>query len=140
MSTTATAETTPATATSATLLLRTCFVHYQIAATKILTVQRVDRAVGFFVVGNFDERETTRLARETITNQVDCGRVDTRLREKFMQRIFRGRKRKIPNVKLLHLRTPFARNLDACRGARWRAGKNPYGHPKVRSHVCVSGL
>src|SRR6266478_3597754 len=56
-----------------------------------------------------------------------------------MQRILRGGKRKISNVKLLHLRTPFARNRNACRGARWKP-ENPCGHPEVRSRVCISGF
>jgi len=120
MSTATTAEATAPATTAAALLLRTRFINHQIAATEVLTVQRIHRAVGFFIVGNFDESKTAGLSRETITNQIDCGRVDTRLREKFMKRILRGGKRKIPNVKLLHLRTPFARNRDACRGARWK--------------------
>jgi len=120
MSTATTAEATAPATTATALLLRARFIDHQIAATEVLTVQRIHRAVGFFIVGNFDESKTARLSRETITNQIDCGRVDTRLREKFMKRIFRGGKRKIPNVKLLHLRTPFARNRDACRGARWK--------------------
>jgi hypothetical protein len=113
-------ETTAAPATTTTLLLRASFVDYQVAATEILAVEGINRAIGFFIVGNFNERETTGLSRETITNEINCGRVDTRLREKFMQRIFRRGKRKISNVKLLHLRTPFARNRDA---VAERAGK-----------------
>ncbi len=53
-----TAETTTPPAATATLLLRTSFVHYQITAAEILPVQRVDRAVRFFVVVDFDESET----------------------------------------------------------------------------------
>jgi hypothetical protein len=57
MSTTAAAETATAATTAAALLLRTCFIHDQIAATEILAVQRVDRAIRFFVVVDFDESE-----------------------------------------------------------------------------------
>ena len=147
-SATATKTASPATAAPA-LFLRTSFVYDQVAATKILAVQGINRAIGFFIVGNFNERETTGLSRETITNEIYCGRVDTRLREKFMKRIFRGGKRKISNVKLLHLRTPFARNLDAVaeragkpekilagirKGPRSRAGTK-IGAPAVRGIV-----
>jgi hypothetical protein len=134
MSTATTAETAaPATATT-TLLLRTGFIDHQIAAAEILTIEGIHRAVCFFVVVNFDESKTARLARKAVANQIDCGRVNTRLREKFMKRIFRGGKRKIPNVKLLHLQTPFARNRDACRGARRKA------ETSVRASESLKGL
>jgi hypothetical protein len=120
MPTTTAAETTTAAPTAATLLLGTSFIDHQIAATEVLTVERVNGAISLFVIGDFNESETARLSRKTVADEIDCGRVDTSLREKFMKRIFRGGKRKIPNVKLLHLRTPFARNRDACRGARWK--------------------
>jgi hypothetical protein len=58
MPATATAETTTAATTAAALLLRTRFIHHQITATKILAVQRVDRAIRFFIVINFDESKT----------------------------------------------------------------------------------
>jgi hypothetical protein len=133
MATATATETTATAATAAALFLGTSLVDDEIAAAKVLAIESINRAIGFFVVGNFDESETARLAGEAITNQIDCGRIDTGLREKFTERLFRGGKRKISNVKLLHLRTPFARNRDACRGARWKTGKS-YGHPKVRSH------
>jgi hypothetical protein len=117
---TATAAET-ASATTAALLLGTSFIHDEIAAAKVLPVHGIDRAIRFFVIGNFDESETTRLAREPITNQIDCRGIDTSLRKKIMQRIFRCGKRKITNIELLHLRTPSARNLTAYRGARWKA-------------------
>jgi len=58
MPATAAAETTAAATATATLLLRTSFIHHQITSTEILAVQRVDRAIGFFVVVDFDEGET----------------------------------------------------------------------------------
>jgi fatty-acyl-CoA synthase len=124
MSTTASAATaaeTASTTTATALLLGTSFVDDEIASAKILAVHGIDRAIGFFVIGNFNESETTRLAGEPITNQIDCRGINTSLREKIMQRIFRCGKRKITNVELLHLRTPSARNLTAYRGARWKA-------------------
>jgi hypothetical protein len=110
MSTATTAEATAPATTATALLLRARFIDHQIAATEVLTVERVNGAISLFVIGDFNESETARLSRKTVADEIDCGRVDTSLREKFMKRIFRGGKRKIPNVKLLHLRTPFARN------------------------------
>src|SRR6185369_1589029 len=121
MSTTAAATTateTATTTTAAALLLGTSFVDDEIASAKVLAVHGIDRTVGFFVIGNFDESETTRVAREPITNEIDSRGVNTSLREKIMQRIFRCGKRKITHIELLHLRTPSARNLTAYRGAR----------------------
>jgi hypothetical protein len=70
----AVAATTTATTTTATRTfgLGTSFVDYQVPATEILTVQAGHCAVSIFIVGNFDEGKTTRLAGETITNQTDC--------------------------------------------------------------------
>jgi len=70
------------------------------------------------------------LAREPVTNEIDCRGINTSLREKIMQRIFRCGKRKITNIELLHLRTPSARNLTAYRGARWKAVTNLTGSPE----------
>jgi hypothetical protein len=76
---TATEATAASPTTTATLLLRTSFVDHQIASTKVLAVEGIYRAIGFFVVGNLDKSETTRLARKTVTNQIDCRGVNTRL-------------------------------------------------------------
>jgi len=60
MSAAAAAEATTAAPTAAAaLLLRTSFVDHQIAPTEVLAVKGIDRAIGFFIVGNFDESETT---------------------------------------------------------------------------------
>jgi hypothetical protein len=67
--TTAAASTTTATTAFG---LRSRFVHHQVASAKILTVQRVDRAIRILVVAQFNECESTRLARETIPNQIDA--------------------------------------------------------------------
>jgi hypothetical protein len=59
----------PATATAARALgLRTGFIDDEIPATEVLTVEAIHRAIGVFIVGNFDESEAARLARETVTN------------------------------------------------------------------------
>jgi hypothetical protein len=62
MSAAAAAEATTAAAAAtaaAALLLRTSLVDHEIASAKILAVKGIDRAIGFFIVGNFDESETT---------------------------------------------------------------------------------
>ncbi|HET9803004.1 MAG TPA: hypothetical protein VFP96_07200 [Candidatus Acidoferrum sp.] len=87
--------------------LRPSFIHNEIASPEILAVHGIDGAVGFFVVGDFDEGKATRLSRETVANEIDCRGIDTRLREKFVQAILRRRKRKIANIELLHLPDSF---------------------------------
>jgi hypothetical protein len=117
IATTATAAAAPAIASAPTaatrpLGLRTRFIDYQVPATEILTVEIGDRAIRFFIIRNFDEGKTPRLAREPIPNQIDCGRVYAYLSEPLLQLLFRCREREITDVKLLHLGTPSARNLN----------------------------
>jgi hypothetical protein len=100
--------------------LRTGFVHDKVPAPEILTVEGSDRAIRLFIIGDFDESEAAGLARETITNQTDCGGVDTDLTEPFLQLLFRRVEWKIADVKLLHLGTPSARNLTHDCGAHQR--------------------
>jgi hypothetical protein len=114
---TTTASTAPA-ATAATLSLRPRLVYHQVPAAEILAVQGVDRAVGIFIALHFDEGKTARLSRKTVTNQIDARGSNADLREPFLKLLFRRRKRKIPNVELLHLPTPSARNPSESRGAR----------------------
>jgi hypothetical protein len=83
------AATTPAisTATTAprgTFRLRARFVHNKVPTTEVLTVEAVDRAIGVFVTGDLDEREAARLARETVTDQTNCRRIDTSLPKPFL--------------------------------------------------------
>jgi hypothetical protein len=111
-----TTVTTPAAA--AAFGLGTRFVHHKIAPSKILAVQGIDGAVCFFVIGNFNEGKAAGLSCETVANQIYCGGIYTRLREVFVQAIFRRGKRKITNIELLHLPTPSARNPLTSRGAR----------------------
>jgi hypothetical protein len=74
--TTAAVSTATATASAATaagsFCLWPCFVHYEVAPAKILTVQRIHRAIRILVAIHFDERETARLPRKTITNEIDA--------------------------------------------------------------------
>jgi hypothetical protein len=105
-------------ATAATLSLRARLVYHQVPAAEILAVQGVDGAVGIFIALHFDEGKTARLSRETVTNQIDARGSNAYLREPFLKLFFRRRKRKIPNVELLHLPTPSARNPSESRGAR----------------------
>src|SRR5690242_453309 len=70
---TASAATTAAitsapTAAARTLGLGTRFIDYQVPATEILTVEIGDRAIRFFIIRDFDEGKTPRLAREPIPN------------------------------------------------------------------------
>ena len=98
--------------------LRTRFVYHEVPSTEILAVQRVYSAIGVFIIGNFDEGETARLSRETVTNEIDTRGSNTDLREPFLHLLFRSGKRKVTHVKLLHLPTPSARNPNESRGAR----------------------
>jgi hypothetical protein len=142
---TASATTTAAiasapTAAAGALGLRTRFIHYQVPATEILTVEIGDRAIRFFIIGNFDEGKTPRLAREPIPNQIDCGRVDPYLSEPLLQLLFRCRKREITDVKLLHLGTPSARNLTTI-AERTEIPIRQVGKPEgvPRGRGCFSG-
>jgi hypothetical protein len=102
----------PAAAPAAGALgLRARFVHHEVSTAEILTVHGIDCAVCVFVVVDFDEGETAGLPSETIANEIDTRRSYTDLRKPLVELIFRGRKRKIPDVELLHLPTPSARNL-----------------------------
>jgi hypothetical protein len=117
---TATPAAASTTTATTTLGLRSRFVDYQVASAKILTVQRVDRAIGIVIIAQFNECKSTRLARETIPNQIDTRGSYTDLREILVKLIFRRGKRKIPDIELLHLPAPSARNPVASRGARRR--------------------
>ena len=107
--TTVTASTT--TAATGAFRLGTRFIDNEVPASEILSVQGSHGAIGFFIIGNFNEGETTRLSRETISNQADSRGIHTNLPKPFLQLLFRCGERKIPDVKLLHQRTPSARNL-----------------------------
>ncbi len=65
------AAVTAAPAATAALRLRTCFVDHQVSPAEILAVQGINRAVCIFVAINLDESEATRLARETVANEID---------------------------------------------------------------------
>jgi hypothetical protein len=114
-----TAATAAASTTATTTFgLRSRFVHHQVSSAKILTVQRIDRALRIFVTVYLNECKTARLARETIPNEIDTRGTDTDLREILCNLFIRRGKRKIANVELLHLPAPSARNPVASRGAR----------------------
>jgi hypothetical protein len=46
---------TTSAATAAALCLGTRFIHNEVSPAKILPIQGIDRAVGVFIVRNFDE-------------------------------------------------------------------------------------
>jgi hypothetical protein len=48
--------------------LRPSFIDDQIPPAEVLTVQGINRTIGIFVVGNFNECEAARLPSKTITN------------------------------------------------------------------------
>jgi hypothetical protein len=128
------ATSAPASAPAAgTLGLRPGFVDHQVPSTEILTVQGVDSAVSIFVIGYFNEGEATRLSCKAIADQIDTRGSYTDLREPFMKLILRRGKRKIPNVELLHLPAPSARNpADESRSAP--KGQSSYtGRPGSRA-------
>src|SRR5579883_43106 len=115
ITTAASATTVAAAATAATaaLSLRTRFVDHQVPAAEILPIESGDRAIGVFIVCNFDERKTPRLPREAIANQIDRGGAHAQLSQPFLQLFFSCGKREITDIKLLHLPTPSARNQTA---------------------------
>jgi hypothetical protein len=88
---------------SASLCLGTRFVDHQVSPAEILPVQGINRTVRVLVVGYFNESESARLARETVTNEVDTRRGNTDLRKPLLKLVFRCRKRKITDIELLHL-------------------------------------
>jgi len=69
---TATAVATASTTATGTFSLRAGFVHHEVSATEVLTVETVDCAIGIFIAGDFNESETAGLAGEAIANQADC--------------------------------------------------------------------
>jgi len=93
----------PATTASAALCLGTCFIHHEVSPAKILTVQRIHRAIRVFVIGYFNEGEPARLARKPVANQIDARGSYTDLRKPLVELLFRRGKRKISDIELLHL-------------------------------------
>ena len=69
----ATAAAVAATTAAATgaFRLRPRFVYHQIPPTKILTVEGSNCLIRLFIVGDFNEGESTRLPCEAVTNQTD---------------------------------------------------------------------
>lgn len=92
----------PAAATAA-LCLGTRLIHHQVSPAKILPIQGIDRTFRIFVSVHFHEGEAARLARKTVTNEIDCRRGYSNLRKPLLKLLLRRRKRKISDVELLHL-------------------------------------
>src|SRR6266849_1349306 len=105
--TAAVAAASTATATSATaagaLCLGTRFIHHEVSPAEVLPVQGINRAIRIFVSVDFDERETARLARETVADEIDARGRYTDLRKPLVELIFRRGERKITDIELLHL-------------------------------------
>jgi hypothetical protein len=68
----------------------------------LLPVQRLNGALGFFIILNFNKAEATGLACKTIPDQHDAGRSYSGLSEPFADFFFGSLKWKIPDVKFLH--------------------------------------
>jgi len=82
---TATATKAAAATPTSARLLRARFIDHQVAPTEVLSVHRIDRAIRFFVVRDFNECESARLAREPVANEINCRGIDASLCEKIMQ-------------------------------------------------------
>jgi hypothetical protein len=93
----------PTAPATAAFRLGTCLIHHQVSPAKILPVQGIDRTFRIFVCVHFHEGEAARLARETVTNEIDCRRGYSDLRKPLLKLLFRRRKRKISDIELLHL-------------------------------------
>jgi hypothetical protein len=126
------------TASSSAFTLRTCFVHHQRAAQKILAVERFDCLVCFGIVANFGEAETARLARETITQQRKRIRLHSNFRKQRRYLLFRSLERQISHVQFLHGRyslasgtCPDAKHEAEETGSRRRRPTTP-GHTRLK--------
>jgi hypothetical protein len=60
-----------ATTAASTFSLGPCFVHYQVAPPKVLTVEGVHGAISIFIIVHFHKREPARLPSEPVTNQIN---------------------------------------------------------------------
>src|SRR5215469_12976584 len=94
---------TAAPASTAALCLRTRLVDHQVSSAEILPVQGINCAIRIFVAVDFDEGESARLTRETVSNEIHTGWGYTHLRKPLLKLLFRCRKRKITDIELLHL-------------------------------------
>jgi hypothetical protein len=86
--TTTAAIATTSAATPRSLGLRAGFVDHKVPATKVLTVQAVDRTIRVFITGNFDEGKAARLARKPVTDQTNCRGINSQLTEPLLQLLF----------------------------------------------------
>jgi hypothetical protein len=86
--TTAATITAASTAATGAFRLRASFVDHEVPATKVLTVEAGDGAIGIFITGDFDEREAARLSCKTVTDQTNCRGGDSQLTEPLLQLLF----------------------------------------------------
>jgi hypothetical protein len=77
-------------------------VNHDASSFELLPVQRLNGALGFFIILNFNKAKATGLACEAVADQHDAGRSYSGLREPFSDFFFGSLKRKIPDVKFLH--------------------------------------
>jgi hypothetical protein len=98
----ATSSTSTAAAGPTAISRRARFVNHDASSFELLPVQRLNGALGFFIILNFNKAEATGLACEAVPDQHDAGRSYAGLREPFSDFFFGSLKRKIPDVKFLH--------------------------------------
>jgi hypothetical protein len=103
----AAAKSVASAATTTALSRGSRFVHHDIPPHEVVAIQRLDRALGFFVAIDFDKAEAARLTRETVAYQRDAGHRHACLREPAAQFLFAGLKRQITHVEFFHRPTPF---------------------------------
>ena len=101
------------TAAACAFRLRSCLVDHQISSSEILPVQRIYGAVCIFIIIYLHERKSARLSRKTVANQIHIAGGHTYLGEPLVELLFCSGKRKIADIKLLHLPTPPVRNPTA---------------------------
>jgi hypothetical protein len=134
----ATSTARPAASTGASAFrLRPRFIDDQISPAKILPVKRIHGAICVFIVIYLHERKPARLSRKTVANQIYIPGSNTDLREPLVKLLFCSGKRKITDIKLLHLPTPPVRNPTASprsalkKSCNWSRVNN-YAEPNMR--------
>jgi hypothetical protein len=101
---TAAAVTPPTVTASATTsaLTRPRFIHNDVAAHEVLTIERLDCASCLLIVLHFYEAETSKLSRHLIANQVDTGSRNPGLGEPVDDVLLSRLKRQVPYIQFFH--------------------------------------
>jgi hypothetical protein len=83
---------------SAMVLSRTRFIYDQGATHEFLAVQRLDRAVRFFIITDFNKSKTTQLSGHLVAHKRNVSAGDPALCEPIIQILLVGLKRQIADV------------------------------------------